>query len=365
MRGRFVLIPFLLAGSVIGPCADVTAVFLTSPESRDTAPIQTMRQPEEFSDDAQVAPSNQTSDIGTPDLLVSWVCQGTHWGESPNAAYTRGIVKNVSLTELTDIVAEVVFIRSQGDLLGMEEAMLDDADLPPGKISSFFVFLPADGQTTRCSVSFRNSTGPLTAVRATALKADTAYPFVGRWIGSNGKVALDFFRDGTAFMVTDQGIALGAGSYRVSDPGWVELSLSIPPEGMEPGYLYWHDQWRALSGTTKWRYVPSRDMLSLLTSEEQIFLTRGLAPGIAGISESSREASADIVLEVQKRLKKEGLDPGPLDGIFGDATRAALGAFQDSRKLKQTRELDEATLSALGLARPKRDLEKKRPGEAR
>lgn len=364
MKSYFVLFFFLFVASVVGPHADgadkVRASFLRSREPRGKGPIQTVRQREGFSHEVEIMPSDRIPDTVKPDLLVSWGCQRTHWGDSPNTMYMRGIAKNASSTQLSDVVAEVTFIGPEGDPLDTGEAMLDDADLSPGQTSTFFVFVPADGQRARCSVSFRSRDGPLTAVGGSALETDAAYPLVGRWIGPNGTVAMDFFRDGTAFMVTDQGVALGAGSYRVIDPNGVELSLFMPPEGVVTGYLYWHDRWRAVGGKTNWRYTPSRDALSLLTLGEPIVLIREV---VSRIGESTVEVSEEMVLQVQKRLKEEGFDPGPLDGVLGATTRAALGAFQSSRKLKQTRELDGVTVWALGLAWPKRHPQEKRPGE--
>jgi uncharacterized protein (TIGR02594 family) len=40
------------------------------------------------------------------------------------------------------------------------------------------------------------------------------------------------------------------------------------------------------------------------------------------------------VLELQKALKAAGFDPGPLDGIVGPKTRAAIAAFQRARGLE-------------------------------
>lgn len=49
----------------------------------------------------------------------------------------------------------------------------------------------------------------------------------------------------------------------------------------------------------------------------------------------------DEVLALQKRLRAAGFDPGPLDGIFGGKTDAALRAFQEG-----------AGISADGVAGP-------------
>jgi hypothetical protein len=55
------------------------------------------------------------------------------------------------------------------------------------------------------------------------------------------------------------------------------------------------------------------------------------------------------LIEAQKRLKKIGYDPGPIDGILGNKTKIALGQYQQSNGLKITKQLDQATLNSLGI----------------
>jgi len=57
---------------------------------------------------------------------------------------------------------------------------------------------------------------------------------------------------------------------------------------------------------------------------------------------------ADIV-KVQQALKERGHDPGPVDGIDGPSTRAALQAFQKSEGLDPSGRLDRGTLEKLGV----------------
>ena len=46
------------------------------------------------------------------------------------------------------------------------------------------------------------------------------------------------------------------------------------------------------------------------------------------------------VIEAQELLARGGFDPGPLDGIIGRKTQAALRAFQVARGLRVTGVLD-------------------------
>jgi hypothetical protein len=57
--------------------------------------------------------------------------------------------------------------------------------------------------------------------------------------------------------------------------------------------------------------------------------------------------AGDLVRSVQEMLKREGLDVGPIDGILGPRTAAALREFQQQRGLARSGEPDEATLKEL------------------
>ncbi len=59
--------------------------------------------------------------------------------------------------------------------------------------------------------------------------------------------------------------------------------------------------------------------------------------------------AGDLVRSVQESLKGAGFDFGPVDGILGPRTAAALREFQQQRGLAQSGEPDEATLKALNM----------------
>jgi peptidoglycan hydrolase-like protein with peptidoglycan-binding domain len=59
--------------------------------------------------------------------------------------------------------------------------------------------------------------------------------------------------------------------------------------------------------------------------------------------------SAQAVRDVQVRLRQLGYYAGPIDGIWGQGTSAAVARFQQNRRLAATGELNQATVSALGL----------------
>jgi putative peptidoglycan binding protein len=83
------------------------------------------------------------------------------------------------------------------------------------------------------------------------------------------------------------------------------------------------------------------------------FLVTALAPGPAGVTSVSisdlakvellkptRALSNDEVLETQAWLKAFGFDPGPLDGLPGSQTAAAVKRYQAARHMDATGQLD-------------------------
>jgi hypothetical protein len=62
-------------------------------------------------------------------------------------------------------------------------------------------------------------------------------------------------------------------------------------------------------------------------------------------------AGSEQVKSVQKALQDKGMDPGPVDGIMGPKTMAALKAFQKDQKLTESGRLDDQTREKLGVTR--------------
>lgn len=60
----------------------------------------------------------------------------------------------------------------------------------------------------------------------------------------------------------------------------------------------------------------------------------------------------DVVLQIQTKLKERGIDPGPLDGIFGKSTRDGVEAFQSSQGFLANGEVGVQTAEALGITLP-------------
>jgi peptidoglycan hydrolase-like protein with peptidoglycan-binding domain len=81
----------------------------------------------------------------------------------------------------------------------------------------------------------------------------------------------------------------------------------------------------------------------------------GSKPGMTGGQSATGQATngksgSEQVKNVQKALQEKGADPGPIDGIMGPKTEAALKAFQKEQKLPETGRLDSQTLAKLGVS---------------
>ena len=59
-------------------------------------------------------------------------------------------------------------------------------------------------------------------------------------------------------------------------------------------------------------------------------------------------ATKDLVMGLQRSLKAKGHNPGPIDGIIGSQTQAAIRSFQQASQLP-TGALTYQTMDALGV----------------
>ena len=64
-------------------------------------------------------------------------------------------------------------------------------------------------------------------------------------------------------------------------------------------------------------------------------------------STSNTQASADQVMQAQQALKLKGIYTGQVDGKDGPQTRSAISQFQKQNGLRQTAQLDAATMTRL------------------
>lgn len=81
---------------------------------------------------------------------------------------------------------------------------------------------------------------------------------------------------------------------------------------------------------------------------------RSGAPGAQKQDRGGREE----VKAAQEALREHGQDPGPIDGIMGPRTKAALKEFQRSEGLQETGRLDSETMTKLGATSPGEGMER-------
>jgi peptidoglycan hydrolase-like protein with peptidoglycan-binding domain len=71
---------------------------------------------------------------------------------------------------------------------------------------------------------------------------------------------------------------------------------------------------------------------------------------VAQQGSSPAQLSRDDIMRAQQALDQKGFHAGRADGILGPRTKQALSMFQQQQKLQQTGQLDNRTLSALGVS---------------
>ena len=69
----------------------------------------------------------------------------------------------------------------------------------------------------------------------------------------------------------------------------------------------------------------------------------------------------DVVMSIQRSLRNAGHDPGPIDGIIGRQTMAAVRSYQESKGLARGG-LTLATLDSLGVTGSQGVLKAQRDG---
>jgi peptidoglycan hydrolase-like protein with peptidoglycan-binding domain len=96
-------------------------------------------------------------------------------------------------------------------------------------------------------------------------------------------------------------------------------------------------------------------MKNTLIAAAVLFASAAVTPGYAQAPMPPSQPtiqqplSPDGVRAVQQQLRQGGFYRGPIDGRWGRSTVAAIGAFQENRRLPVTWQLDADTARALGL----------------
>lgn len=72
-------------------------------------------------------------------------------------------------------------------------------------------------------------------------------------------------------------------------------------------------------------------------------------PQAGGQAGGQQMHDQETVRKVQEKLNEEGYSVGPTDGVWGPQTQQALTQFQQAEGIEATGQLDEQTMSALGI----------------
>ena len=80
-------------------------------------------------------------------------------------------------------------------------------------------------------------------------------------------------------------------------------------------------------------------------------LTLIVVVGLLGLSltPAATAATSEEIGKIQKSLSDKGYDAGPVDGVLGSRTRAAIRQYQAAEKLPVTGRLDVETAGILGV----------------
>jgi len=121
----------------------------------------------------------------------------------------------------------------------------------------------------------------------------------------------------------------------------LQASLLVPAGHQGPAFLA-YDNFRVIMGWNQ--------------SEYYAITVGHLADRIAGAGDLHRSPpgdaprlSRDQVMELQQILKDAGHDVGPVDGIWGPATRRGLSQFQDEKDMVPDGFPSQAVLDKLGM----------------
>lgn len=79
----------------------------------------------------------------------------------------------------------------------------------------------------------------------------------------------------------------------------------------------------------------------------KLLTTSMLAVALTAIPAMAQSHAA--IRDVQQALKDKGFDPGPVDGVNGPATKAAVKKFQDQQNLNEDGRIGPKTMDALGV----------------
>jgi peptidoglycan hydrolase-like protein with peptidoglycan-binding domain len=88
-------------------------------------------------------------------------------------------------------------------------------------------------------------------------------------------------------------------------------------------------------------------VISLLWLSPVVMQAGESAPAGEQRPEQQKSLTKGQIEKIQERLKAEGVDPGPVDGVMNPQTQAALRQYQEKQGLPVSGAADEETLRKL------------------
>jgi peptidoglycan hydrolase-like protein with peptidoglycan-binding domain len=101
--------------------------------------------------------------------------------------------------------------------------------------------------------------------------------------------------------------------------------------------------------TVKEKAVEAKDKIKEKTTELKDKAKAKMNKGEAKAEKMAAKAEHKDVMAMQQALKDKGHDPGPIDGVMGPRTKAALMGYQKKEGLKATGRWDDETATKLGV----------------
>jgi S1-C subfamily serine protease len=140
-----------------------------------------------------------------------------------------------------------------------------------------------------------------------------------------------------------------------------ELGEGVPTDWMEAHFWYNLSAAGSPSGADRDQAVQNRDRVQARLSREQIARAQARARAWRPKAEDATSgaiepvgqhapSAASQVREVQSLLGSLGYDPGPVDGVMGQKTRAAIRGFQEDAGLSVDGNVTEVLVAALRFA---------------
>jgi hypothetical protein len=92
-----------------------------------------------------------------------------------------------------------------------------------------------------------------------------------------------------------------------------------------------------------------RFLVGIVAASIAVLLGGSIGEGLARPSREAAPPAPRFVREAQRALRDLGYQPGPLDGVVGPRTKAALAKYQQAERIQVTGRLDSETMVRLDI----------------